>query len=379
MKKLLKQGRRDKQKGAQLTAKGNPKGITLIALVVTIVVLLILAGITINLLFAEGGILKKADEANKVHKEAMNSDWEAINDITDKINGLVDGTGNTGGGETGEGGTGESSGGSEGGNTGGGAGGGDSEGGSSTDSPNESWKELTADERATKLQEEKPVTYLFYDGDESTKTTNSNGTESHSYSLENHFNTIGYFKLIETEATCECRHAREIFEKAKEMGLVTIYDQIENIEETTTDVNGNEVTIGRTFLTAPITEPCMVYYNFECNNQDQKPGGSIPMPYSLNYEISFDGGKTWIDGSKPSFDKTSGDYATALTWLKEDYVRLGYTMVRVRPAMYRNYSLAMMQQPYTLNIQVLTQRNFLKAAKELNFDLSSYNCIHPKK
>ena len=34
----------------------NEKGITLIALVVTIIVLLILAGITINLLFSNGGI-----------------------------------------------------------------------------------------------------------------------------------------------------------------------------------------------------------------------------------------------------------------------------------------------------------------------------------
>ena len=71
-------------------------GITLIALVVTIVVLLILAGITINLVFAEGGILQKAKDADNIHKEAVNTDWDAINDITSKINELVDGTGSTG-------------------------------------------------------------------------------------------------------------------------------------------------------------------------------------------------------------------------------------------------------------------------------------------
>ena len=39
------------------------KGITLIALVVTIVVLLILAGITINLILGDEGIFRKAQEA----------------------------------------------------------------------------------------------------------------------------------------------------------------------------------------------------------------------------------------------------------------------------------------------------------------------------
>ena len=51
-------------------------GITLIALVVTIVILLILAGITINLVFSDNGIIKKAQIAkNEVEvstiKEAL--------------------------------------------------------------------------------------------------------------------------------------------------------------------------------------------------------------------------------------------------------------------------------------------------------------------
>lgn len=41
------------------------RGITLIALVVTIVVLLILAGITISLVFSENGVIKKAGEAKE--------------------------------------------------------------------------------------------------------------------------------------------------------------------------------------------------------------------------------------------------------------------------------------------------------------------------
>ena len=43
--------------------KKNEKGITLVALVVTIVVLLILAGITITYVFGENSIFKQASEA----------------------------------------------------------------------------------------------------------------------------------------------------------------------------------------------------------------------------------------------------------------------------------------------------------------------------
>ena len=47
------------------------KGITLIALVVTIVVLLILAGITISLVFGSNGVINKAQEANENTKIAQ--------------------------------------------------------------------------------------------------------------------------------------------------------------------------------------------------------------------------------------------------------------------------------------------------------------------
>ena len=46
-------------------------GITLIALVVTIVVLLILAGITISLVFSENGIIAKAREAAEKTNQAV--------------------------------------------------------------------------------------------------------------------------------------------------------------------------------------------------------------------------------------------------------------------------------------------------------------------
>lgn len=46
-----------------ITNKKETKGITLIALVITIIILLILAGISIAMLTGENGILKKAQES----------------------------------------------------------------------------------------------------------------------------------------------------------------------------------------------------------------------------------------------------------------------------------------------------------------------------
>ena len=63
----------------------SKKGITLIALVVTIVVLLILAGITINLVFSENGIIKKAQDAAEAQKQAEESDRQALEDLADEL------------------------------------------------------------------------------------------------------------------------------------------------------------------------------------------------------------------------------------------------------------------------------------------------------
>ena len=63
----------------------SKKGITLIALVVTIVVLLILAGITIKLVFSENGIIKKAQDAAEAQKQAEESDKEALEGLGTQI------------------------------------------------------------------------------------------------------------------------------------------------------------------------------------------------------------------------------------------------------------------------------------------------------
>ena len=74
------------------------RGITLIALVVTIVVLLILAGVSINALFGNSGIIEKAKDAQNRMNNAQESDLNALNDLDKWINNQVNGT--TGGDDT---------------------------------------------------------------------------------------------------------------------------------------------------------------------------------------------------------------------------------------------------------------------------------------
>ena len=67
-------------------------GITLIALVVTIVVLLILAGVSLNAIFSENGIIKRAKDAQNKMDEATQNDLDAINGLNEWINKNINGT-----------------------------------------------------------------------------------------------------------------------------------------------------------------------------------------------------------------------------------------------------------------------------------------------
>ena len=57
------------------------KGITLVALVVTIIVLIILAGISINLVLGENGIITKSKQAKEKSEQATLNEQTALNEI----------------------------------------------------------------------------------------------------------------------------------------------------------------------------------------------------------------------------------------------------------------------------------------------------------
>ena len=78
------------------------KGITLVALVVTIVVLLILAGVSINLVLGNNGIIAKAKEAETKSAEASQNDLKGMNGLVSEMEGALAGNGSTGSGNGGK-------------------------------------------------------------------------------------------------------------------------------------------------------------------------------------------------------------------------------------------------------------------------------------
>ena len=80
--------------------KTRQSGITLVALVVTIVVLLILAGVSISLVLGQNGLIANAKEAREKTKNATDEESQLINGtipdyIAEQVNGTTSGGGNT--------------------------------------------------------------------------------------------------------------------------------------------------------------------------------------------------------------------------------------------------------------------------------------------
>lgn len=65
------------------------KGITLVALVVTIIVLLILAGVAISLTIGQNGIFTRAQNATQRWDKASTNEAEQMNDFTDTYDDVV--------------------------------------------------------------------------------------------------------------------------------------------------------------------------------------------------------------------------------------------------------------------------------------------------
>ncbi len=75
--------------GQALCLQGN--GITLVALVITIIVLLILAGITISLTIGQRGILTRAQEAGRNYQEAAKKEDEDLDEFLGEADNIIAG------------------------------------------------------------------------------------------------------------------------------------------------------------------------------------------------------------------------------------------------------------------------------------------------
>lgn len=361
----------------QLSSDYFEKGITLVALVVTIVVLIILAGVSISLVLGENGLIKNAKDARDKTLQTGKEESEHMKSSSTWIGETVNGT-------TGENGsqgsnpdnsenqeTNTENGGS---NTGSGS---DTDigDGDDDDDAEPEWKKLTEEERFEKTKKLDARLALFNYKVAGTiddinhrhpKTENEKliYDENGKYVYEM---TGEKYKSVD-EAKCECGKVREIYDKAKEMGLVKVYDKIEGY-------NGS--------VTATIKEPSVVLFDFACRNEEQKPGGVIPMAFAANYEINPNS-KEWFDSYRPSFHKDqnkdgNGDYDNMLAWVDGDYVKNGFVIMQARMTMYPAVPILQLGQTVHMKIEVLSQKNFRKAMKALNLDLSEYQgkCSHP--
>lgn len=66
----------------------NQKGITLVALVITIIVLLILAGTAITLTINQGGLFNKTNEAAHSWNNSVQNEQTTMTNLMEQINAL---------------------------------------------------------------------------------------------------------------------------------------------------------------------------------------------------------------------------------------------------------------------------------------------------
>ena len=85
MKKQEKSERKNLNKEKNIIMQRNTKGITLIALVVTVIVLIILAGVSISLVLGENGIVNKAKKAKENTELAKTEEETMLNDLAKQI------------------------------------------------------------------------------------------------------------------------------------------------------------------------------------------------------------------------------------------------------------------------------------------------------
>jgi len=325
-------------------------GITLVALVVTIVVLLILAGISLNLVLGQNGIVSRAQDARNQTVEGQVNTEKAVNALTDEMEDLISENDNSGN---------SSNSGSDTGNEG---------SDEDDDDTDPDWKKLTVKERIDKMTSASTKMKIFSKEVAGTQTD---------YKIETGIDSSG--KSVygecdsEEKASCECGHLRDIFEKAKEMNLVKTYTGFEyqTIE--------NDRTLYQ-MLTATIKEESLVLFDFYALNSEQKTGGVIPFAYSLNYQITPNY-KEWFEERRPTFDKESGDFESIMAWVDGDFVKNGFVGMNVRATLYPDALMDNIGQVYHAKIEVLSKKNFVKAMKALNLDLSAYEgkCTHPVK
>ncbi len=80
---------KEKQNRKKKTTNLKEHGITLIALVITVIIILILAGVTLNTALGQNGLFQRAKLATEKYKEAEEQEKEAIEDIVKELDDII--------------------------------------------------------------------------------------------------------------------------------------------------------------------------------------------------------------------------------------------------------------------------------------------------
>ena len=78
-----------KEKSTKFHETSNQRGITLIALVITIVILIILATVSIKVVLGEGGLIDRAQEGKSLTDQAQTDEQEELTGAEEYINGIL--------------------------------------------------------------------------------------------------------------------------------------------------------------------------------------------------------------------------------------------------------------------------------------------------
>lgn len=66
------------------------KGITLIALVITVVILIILATVTLNVVLGEGGLIQRAQQAKELTEQAALEEQQGLNSLMSEMTNIME-------------------------------------------------------------------------------------------------------------------------------------------------------------------------------------------------------------------------------------------------------------------------------------------------
>lgn len=76
--------------------KQSQGGITLVALVITVIIIIILATVAINFVFGENGLITRAEQAGEFYANDTKYTEESMTNVESYLDGILDGTGESG-------------------------------------------------------------------------------------------------------------------------------------------------------------------------------------------------------------------------------------------------------------------------------------------